>query len=374
MPLLYDELLRILEGSADASLLEHRVSEGRSERAKAEFLYQTQQLSKAEAAQVYLLDVRQAEHFKGAEFGFESFPPMVHKSIWVEFNGTLRFDYVPLMVEHTTFGKDFTPQVVRVSEKSHCSYRGVLIYEMTPPHLWNNLPEERVVRAFWYETPGERVRADKRAVYEEMDSFSVTLTPSVWPRMLHEDHYTRLSLAPMSPAGMAEVIGADAYTQMLTKQDAETGAKTLLHARRIQRMTTNLLYFLSAENVVKVRIRPEYHARYGKDLAGLPRSAHAYNVLPFQLPRYRYLNRDRGEPSGRTVSVRFDVRGHFRHLNSDRYDRNPDGSVRVVWVRPHERGVENPSWSKTRVGTIDGLFLDYDKFISEEEARHAQGS
>lgn len=38
-----------------------------------------------------------------------------------------------------------------------------------------------------------------------------------------------------------------------------------------------------------------------------------------------------GDPSGRHVSFRFDVRGHFRRL--------PDG--RTIWVRPHQRGLEN---------------------------------
>lgn len=38
-----------------------------------------------------------------------------------------------------------------------------------------------------------------------------------------------------------------------------------------------------------------------------------------------------GDSTGRHVSFRFDVRGHFRRL--------PDG--RTVWVRPHQRGVEH---------------------------------
>lgn len=38
-----------------------------------------------------------------------------------------------------------------------------------------------------------------------------------------------------------------------------------------------------------------------------------------------------GEPTGRHVTFRFDVRGHFRRL--------PDG--RTVWIRPHQRGVEH---------------------------------
>ncbi len=38
-----------------------------------------------------------------------------------------------------------------------------------------------------------------------------------------------------------------------------------------------------------------------------------------------------GDPSGRHVSFRFDVRGHFRRLT--------DG--RTVWIRPHQRGVEH---------------------------------
>lgn len=40
---------------------------------------------------------------------------------------------------------------------------------------------------------------------------------------------------------------------------------------------------------------------------------------------------EESEPTGRHVTFRFDVRGHFRRL--------PDG--RTVWIRPHQRGVEH---------------------------------
>ena len=43
-----------------------------------------------------------------------------------------------------------------------------------------------------------------------------------------------------------------------------------------------------------------------------------------------------GEPTGKYVSFRFDVVGHFR--------RQPDG--RTIWVRPHQRGCSTKRTSR----------------------------
>jgi hypothetical protein len=50
-----------------------------------------------------------------------------------------------------------------------------------------------------------------------------------------------------------------------------------------------------------------------------------------RVSRERSAAGEAGEATGRHVSFRFDVRGHFRRL--------PDG--RTVWIRPHQRGVEH---------------------------------
>jgi hypothetical protein len=50
-----------------------------------------------------------------------------------------------------------------------------------------------------------------------------------------------------------------------------------------------------------------------------------------RVSKRRYVPGEAGAPSGRHVSFRFDVRGHFRRL--------PDG--RTIWIRSHQRGVEH---------------------------------
>jgi hypothetical protein len=49
-----------------------------------------------------------------------------------------------------------------------------------------------------------------------------------------------------------------------------------------------------------------------------------------------------GEPTGKHVSFRFDVVGHFR--------RQPDG--RTIWVRPHQRGLQHETY-KPKVYRVD---------------------
>ena len=49
-----------------------------------------------------------------------------------------------------------------------------------------------------------------------------------------------------------------------------------------------------------------------------------------------------GEPTGRHVSFRFDVAGHFR--------RAPDG--RTIWIRAHQRGLANERY-RPKVYRVD---------------------
>jgi hypothetical protein len=62
----------------------------------------------------------------------------------------------------------------------------------------------------------------------------------------------------------------------------------------------------------------------------------------------------------------------MRWLRSERFHRNEDGSIRVVWVHPHQRGVGSGVYVPSiRVGKIGARLLEYDEFISELERRKA---
>jgi hypothetical protein len=301
-------------------------------------------------ATIYRLAIRQAQLFQKNKFGFEDFPPLVHPALWIEFDGLLKFDYAPTIVEEYLIGGESLKALKRVrQDKSDCAYRGVCIYESRPPHPWENWPaNERVIRAQWYEAPVSHLEEIRSKVYncKWYDRFSLSWTESTWPRLLNEHHYTEV--------------------------DPERAEGTLRHAYRLSRMTVNLLYFLAAENLVKVRIRPKDHHVRGKELSGLPKSEYVYHVLPFQLPRYRYLHPS--EPgSGHAHGHIYDVRGHFRHLRDEHFERNPDGTIRIVWVQAHQRGLHSDVYLPTvRLGNVAGRILDYDHFVREFERRRVK--
>lgn len=278
-----------------------------------------------------------------------------------EFNGLLEFDFRPWQREDVVVGKDEEDMLSRVPKlhprpftgQGPTLYKGVFIQNHKPPHEYLGWPkEENVVRVWWWEKPkyvqvneAQDKRVEGRA-YPVLDNFVITFCRSSWPNLF------------------------DSMRVLESDEQAHPGERS--HRLRLFNATANLLYFLAAENVVRVKIRPEHHDRHGRDLAGLPKSNREYHVLPFQLPRYRYLHKDSVEPTGRRVSCCFDVRGHSRHLRDERFKRKEDGTVRVIWIPEHQKGMGNPYQPSIRRGTIDSLFLDYDKFIREETARVAR--
>jgi hypothetical protein len=64
----------------------------------------------------------------------------------------------------------------------------------------------------------------------------------------------------------------------------------------------------------------------------------------------------------------------FRHdafppLIHDKLFVEFNGMLKFDFINPHQRGLGQPYHPTVRRGSIDSLFLDYDKFIREEEAR-----
>jgi hypothetical protein len=299
------------------------------------------------AAVRYWLDIKQIERFRGARFHHEAFPPLIHDKLFVEFNGVLTFNFRPWQRPDLFLAEDRQPISVGTlkprafSDHIPTGYKAVFILRYDPPHIYINWPQEPVIRIWWFEKPLWAAIPGRNGAFPLADNYTLTFCKSSWPRVM--------DVFDVRPMDEAEHPGENA------------------HADRLFATTVNLMYFLAAENVIRVRIRPEHHQRH--DLKGLPKSDREYHVLPFQLPRYRYLHPENGQPTGRHVSVCFDVRGHFRHLLNDRYERNPDGTARVIFINSHQRGLDNPYRPAVRRGSIDSLFLDYDKFIREEEAR-----
>jgi hypothetical protein len=306
---------------------------GKSELAKVNFEAHQAELNRLQTAERYWLDVRQIEELRAAKLHIDEMPHFVHENLFIEFSGSLHFNFVPWIKAERDLTTTQRLKPNTKPDSAGTDYRGVHIFLSRPGSRkrWESgLPDEPVASTHWYEKP------EGNAV----DSYDFMFSRSSWPYML---------------GSSARQIGIDD-----TQHPGEAE-----HATRLLNMTINLLYFLAAENVVRVRIRPE-HQRYGKQLAGLPKSDKPYYVLPFQLPRYRYLHEGSSE---RSVGVAFSVRGHIRHLRDECFSRNADGSVRTIWINEHARGLGNPIKPTVRVGTIDHLFLDYDAFIRQEENR-----
>lgn len=323
-----------------------------------------------EEARRYYLDVKQAEVFKATNFKFEGFPPLVFDSIYIEFSGQLKFDYCPpIFVDRVGHGKnpDGTPNLwppteerkallpgygnteplidmtqltgrekehfVQVEGKRNTSYRAVGISVRRPPHEWHNLPPEDVICIHWYESPCYEGGQAGKSYYH----YTVKFTRSSWPYMLNEEHH-------------------------------KTSPQHLRHGYRLMHMAVNLMYFLAAENVTIVRVTPR--AYEANKLKGLPKTQKEYYILPMQVPRYKYLHERPDGATDRHVGYMFDVRGHFRHLNDERYTRNPDGSVRVIWIQPHQRGLGAGAYiPRVIVGQVGAQYLDYDEFVRQVERK-----
>jgi hypothetical protein len=299
----------------------------------------------------YWLDVREIEKFRTVKIRWKHFPPCIHDQMFIEFNGELKFDFRPwkrpdIFVSETEQNLKPAPLVLAPYSLPDTTYRAVHIQRNLPPHKFFGWPEDKpVIRATWYEKP-MWIKHPELGDIPAIDNYVVTLCESVWPKRL------------------------DVFKVGDPDEIAHPGERA--HADRLMFMTANLMYFLAAENIVKVRIRPEHHERCGRELSGLPKSDKPYYVLPFQLPRYRYLHRDDEKPNGTTgrhVSVCFDVRGHFRHLDAQRFERDANGNVRVIWIGGHQRGLGHVYRPTVRRGLISHLFLDYDKFIAQETKR-----
>jgi len=297
-------------------------------------------LTRLRGAQHYWLDVRQAAEFQRGDFNLAELPPLVAPALFVGLNGTLRFNTAvkyfrsPAYVIPEGTPPGTLPPLTPCKEKTTCLYRGVFIHEELPPHTAANYPPERVISVQWFERPERQtVRVgDRWCDATELDNYRISFAASSWPDILFQYHH-----------------------------DA---THALEHARRLFHMTVNLLYFLAAENLVFVRVRPEHRGR--RELRGLPHSDRPYHVVDFQLPRYRYAERGTGG-EGTSHGVRYDVRGHFRHLRDGRYTRNPDGSARVLWVATHQRGLAASVYRPAvRRGAVGARVLDYDELLLEE--------
>jgi hypothetical protein len=306
-----------------------------------------ERLKALEEAKLYLLDVEQVEKFKSPRFKLENFPPLPFHSLWIEFSGCLDFAYVPQIAKMHVDGNGMQRSIQAApdeedpltdrSDKTLTQYRAVQIHTYSPPHHWGNFPEnERLVTVLWWE------RKFRGHFY---DHYTLSLTESAWPHLWDEHQHCR------------------------------GGPEQHLHAMRLLRMTANLLYFLTAENVTLVRVTPEIRAsKPKKEVANLPKCRKPYYVLPISVPRYRYKLKEAQAhsegASGYHHSFTYDVTGHLRHLRDDRYQRNPDGSVRTIWIDDHKRGLAAGVYLPAiRRGSITSNLLEFDQFISLLESR-----
>jgi hypothetical protein len=315
--------IRTCEGALRTAALAGAPSKGDTDR----ILLSTERiwLKGLREATHYWLQVAQALHFQSVAFEKRDIPHMPHSVIFVEFDGLLTFNY-PIPITHSHLGEEF-------HGKETTAYRGVLILDIGG-----------LYHAAWMEPP---IRDSDKSWH---DVYAISWTKESWPQRLSAeltDHKFQ--------EGME-----DAKTRVACRRSDA-------HANRLFRMTVNLLYFLSAENHVVLRVRPEHH--HMGITRGLPKSARPYYILPTQSQHIRYMM-GVGEGTGSSHSYRYDVKGHFRHLTDERYERNDDGTVRLIWIEPHQRGLDNAEYrAPLRVGKVSRQVLEYDRYVRSLEDR-----
>lgn len=290
----------------------------------------------------YWLEVEQARHFQDGRFTRQGIPRLPHEATFIEFNGLLKFNYTLPIIHSNLLAEE------GLAGKTETAYRGVLITRH-PMNKYSNLPRDvQCYQAVWFEPIRQSTTDSNRLIG---DFYNVTWSDTSWPNIL---------------ADVLDQDERDCFIQGITGGgNTQIGFReSLPHARRLFRMTANLLYYLTAENLTFVRVKP------GDRTKGIPRSTTPYLIRPIQYPRYRYLIEGSSKGKETKQKVRYSVRGHFRHLTDERFERNSDGTVRVIWIEEHERGLENVEYrASVRAGRIGANILDFDRFQQMIEAR-----
>jgi hypothetical protein len=297
----------------------------------------------------YFLDVRQIEQFDDDLFNVVDYPMLVHNPMFIEFNGRLKFNYRPTTLRPKFYENGETGTDISYDERDCSEYRAVLI-STDPIDVQKAVGMEYIhpmnLHVHWYldlyTTPYGQQEGDTVQVEDHLTQFDLKIYYETWPRL------------EMSVLEQVDEL-------------RKTPGETVEQAKRLFRMTVNLLYFISAENLTRIRIAPEYFNKFKNDLRGFPKSKKPYYIMPFQVPRYRYLHYERHN-EGTKHSHQYDVKGHHRHLRNERYGKNPDGTTRVIWIEQHLRGLDNPVYLPQLVqGIVPRKILEFDEFIRDVE-------
>lgn len=303
---------------------------------KEEVAREVGSLKSLERAQLYFLQVDQADALRDLPVADGGFPHLPHPLTFVEFDGALHYDYDHVHCTVTT-EDGAEPSIDNVSVPGGSNYKGVMFQE-----------NEDGVTASWL---GPIILGKGHELKERISSnyltFSVAVRRSEFPSKSYDHHQMMLNR----------------LLTMKVRADQLEAEKE--HCKRLYSATVNLIYFLTAENLTYVKIRPEHRRAHGAEMISLPKSDRPYRIVSMHARRVRY--QERSVPSGaHRVTERYDVSGHFRHLASERFERDEAGNVRVIWIQAHQRGLEADVYRpKLRVGHIGARLLDYDEFRRE---------
>jgi len=102
------------------------------------------------------------------------------------------------------------------------------------------------------------------------------------------------------------------------------------------RMTVLLLAFINARNIELEYVDP-FADKRGQARGGKKEWPDAWYEVRIDVSGLRTTSESTG--TGPRPSYIFDVRGHFRRLTHERYRRDEDGYVRVIWIPAHLRGL-----------------------------------
>lgn len=266
------------------------------------------------SSKVVLFDTEQAEVFMNSSYPFENYPHFVFPEIFINFTRPLAVAWPDIyMFDSNVWGVKNQPSGTE-------NYQGILIRQADVNSLQPNrslnltdvieskgffgLVDEKVATvesikgcsSSWYESLGKD---------GDMDCFEVTFTPQSFP----------------------DFDNREVHRLYNTLDGAET----------LHRLTVNLLYFLSCENVDFDYHEPQSSKEFMRRIG--QRTQNPFYTIKFKRSGER--TRPISTGTGKPHSYRYDVRGHFRHLRDERYERNPDGTYKVMWVPAHQRGLAN---------------------------------
>lgn len=261
-------------------------------------------------AKIILLNADQANVFMHSTYPLENYPHLIFPKIFINFTEPLKLN---AGLEFVVEGGEFKPLGGR-----EVNIPGVLVRQFDAYKIKQGFDLDTILKkgivdptmvdksallmgclSIWYESFPRR--DEELRVGDLTVSFTTESFPEISGEMIHQKY------------------------------------NTINRAKLLNKVTINLLYFLSCENIELIYRDKKSSREFMKSIGQNTR----YPFYTVHFKRGGERVRPASTETGTKHSFRYDVRGHFRHLRDDRYKRNSDGTYKVIWIPAHQRGLAN---------------------------------